>query len=163
MKTQTKSLLFIFIAWFAFVTAVGQPNDIAAIKEVIAKETESFMAVNKQGWADCWLKAPYVYWSYSDSTSTSFVEGWDGPKGFEKTFETYFKTAKPSKATITNNWLDIKVYGNGAYARFVQVVKAEIDHDETSQVRVLEKKDGQWKVICVGAVAKYPVAQLINH
>jgi len=39
--------------------------------------------------------------------------------------------------------------------RFVQKVKDEIEHDETSQVRVLEKKDGNWKVVCVDAIARY--------
>jgi hypothetical protein len=57
----------------------------------------------------------------------------------------------------------VKVYGNGAYARFLQIVKDEIDHDITSQVRVLEKKDGKWKVIHVGAIAKYPNAPTMNH
>ncbi|MBI1767531.1 MAG: hypothetical protein HYR67_04060 [Bacteroidetes bacterium] len=160
---KNKVIISSFIAWFAFTAVHAQPNDVAAIKEVIAKETESFFAVNKQGWADCWLKAPYAYWSYSDSTATSFVQGWDGDKGLEKTFENYFKTSKPSKASIINDWLDVKVYGNGAYARFFQIVKDEIDHDVTSQVRVLEKQDGKWKIICVGAIAKYPNVPTVNH
>src|ERR1043166_417384 len=160
---KKKSTVFAFVAWFASAISLAQTNDIAAIKEVIAKETESFFAVNKQGWADCWLKVPYAYWSYSDSTGTSFVQGWDGEKGLEKTFANYFNTQKPSKATITNDWLDVKVYGNGAYARFFQIVKDEIDHDVTSQVRVLEKADGKWKVIHVGAIAKYPNVPTLNH
>src|ERR1041385_6349955 len=156
MKTKAKTTLVTFVAWFASVVSLAQTSDITAIKEVIAKETESFFAVNKQGWADCWLQVPYAYWSYSDSTATSFVQGWGGDNGLVKTFEQYFKTAKPSKAVITREWLDIKVYGNGAYARYFQNVKDEIDHDVTSEMRVLEKINGKWKVICVGAIAKYP-------
>lgn len=164
MKIKANSILFTFIAWAASATLLAQTNDIAAIKEVITKETESFFGVNKQGWADCWLKAPHIYWSYSDSTATSFVQGWDGDKGLEKTFDLYFKTAKPSKAVITRDWLDVKVFGNGAYALFFQNVKDEIDHDVTSEVRVLEKgKDGKWKVIHVGAIAKYPNLPTVNH
>src|SRR5258707_6246142 len=161
---KNKVIISTFIAWFVIAAAaLAQPSDVAAIKEVIAKETESFFAVNKQGWADCWLKVPYAYWSYSDSTGTSFVQGWDGDKGLEKNFENYFKTSKASKASITNDWLDVKVYGNGAYARFFQIVKDEIEHDVTSQVRVLEKKDGKWKIIHVGAIAKYPNMPTMNH
>ena len=160
---KNKVIISSFIAWFACATLGAQPNDVAAIKEVIAKETESFFAVNKPGWAECWLKVPYAYWSYSDSTGTSFVQGWDGDKGLEKNFDNYFKTSKPSKASITNDWLDVKVYGNGAYARFFQIVKDEIEHDITSQVRVLEKKDGRWKIIHVGAIAKYPNLPTMNH
>jgi len=163
MKTQTKKILFTFIAWSAFTATVGQPNDVAAIKEVISKETEAFFGVDKKEWTDCWLHVPYAYWSYSDSTATSFVQGWGGDKGLDRTFDQYFKTAKPSKAVITREWIDIKVYGNGAYARYFQNVKADIDHDVTSEMRVLEKKDGKWKVICVGAIAKYPNTPTVNH
>ncbi len=152
MKTYTKYSLFTLIAWFAATISLAQPNDIAAIKEVIAKETQSFFSVDRKNWEDCWLKVPYAYWSYSDSTSASYIEGW---VGLDKTFDSYFKTAKPSKAEIINEWIEVKVYGNGAYVRFVQKVKDEIEHDETSQVRVMEKKDGKWKVICVDAIARY--------
>jgi hypothetical protein len=73
----------------------------------------------------------------------------------DKTYVDYFKNAKPSKAEISNEWIEIRIYQNGAYVHFVQKVQDEIDHDETSQMRVLEKKDGKWKLICVGAIAKY--------
>jgi len=149
MKTRTKTILLTFIACLLRLLCWLQPNEIAAIKEVIAKESDAFFGVNKQGWADCWLHAPHVYWSYSDSTATSFVQGWDGDEGLYKNFENYFRTSKPQKATVTRDWIDIKVYGNGAYARFFQNLKDEIDHDVTSEVRVLEKKDGKWKMIFV--------------
>jgi hypothetical protein len=163
MKNKTKVIVLTFIAWSASVALLAQPNEIAAIKEVIAKESEAFFSVNKQVWADCWLHSPYVYWSYSDSSATSFVRGWDGDQGLAKTWENYFKTSKPSKVTITRDWLDIKVYGNGAFVQFYQNLKDEINHDVTSEVRVLEKVEGKWKVILVGAIAKYPNFPTVNH
>lgn len=154
MKTTTRYWIMVALLVSVVTTANSQQKDVEAIKAVIAKETSSFMNVDYKNWSDTWLKVPYAYWSYSDSSATSYVEGWEA---LTKTFAEYFKTAKPSKATITNEWQEIRVYGNGAYARFVQKVKDEIDRDETSQMRVLEKsKDGTWKVICVGAIAKYP-------
>ena len=140
------------VALFISTISVAQPNDLAAIKAVIAKETQSFFSVDRKNWEDCWWKVPYAYWSYSDSTSTSYIEGWDG---LDKTFDRYFKTSKPSSAEIINEWLDVRIFGTGAYVRFVQKVKDEIEHDETSQVRVLEKKEGKWKIICVDAIASY--------
>lgn len=151
MRTKFNCPL-IFLGLLTCSSAFAQ-SDGDAIKAVIAKETQSFMNVDRKNWAETWLQAPYSYWSYSDSTGTSFVEGWEA---LSKTFDEYFKTQKPSKAKITNEWIEVRVYGNGAYARFVQKVDDEIDRDETSQIRVLEKKDGKWKVICVGAIAKYP-------
>ena len=144
--------VFAVLVAAASTLAFGQ-KDVVAIKEVIARETYSYFTVNRKNWEDCWLKVPYAYWSYGDSTWASFVDGWDA---INKNFDTYFKTAKPSRIEITNEWSHIKIYGNSAYVRFVQKVKDQIDHDDTSQVRVLEKKDGQWKIVCVAAVAIYP-------
>jgi hypothetical protein len=124
-----------------------------AIKSVIEQETASFMNLDYKTWSSLWLKVPYAYWSYSDSTGTSYIEGWDN---LNSTYTDYFKNSKPSKGEITNEWIEIRVFENGAYAYFVQKVYDEIDSDETSQIRVLEKKDGKWKLICVGAIAKYP-------
>lgn len=143
--------------WVAAIAIAAGPNvyaqaDEAAIKEVIAKETYSYFTVNRKAWEDCWLKVPYAYWSYADSTWASFVDGWDA---INKNFDTYFKNAKPSRAEIVNEWSHIRISGNTAYVRFVQKVKDEIDHDDTSQVRVLEKKDGKWKIVCISAVAIY--------
>ncbi|MBS1490779.1 MAG: hypothetical protein JSS93_09650 [Bacteroidetes bacterium] len=147
------SLTLFWVIVAATIPQAFAQTDEAAIKEVIAQETYSYFTVNRKNWEDCWLKVPYAYWSYSDSTWASFVDGWDA---INKNFDNYFKTAKPSRAEITNEWSYIKIYGNSAYVRFVQKVKDQIDHDDTSQVRVMEKKGGKWKVVCVSAVAFYP-------
>src|SRR5258706_12069408 len=152
MKTTVKFYLSTLFTALAITLTAAQPNDIAAIKAVIARETQSFFSVDRKSWENCWLQVSYAYWSYSDSTSASYIEGWEG---LAKTFESYFKTAKPSNAEIINEWIEVRVYGNGAYVRFIQKVKDEIEHDETSQIRVLEKKEGKWKVVCVDATARY--------
>ena len=122
-----------------------------AIKAVILRETSAFFNVDHKTWAESWLKAPYAYWSYSDSSGTSFVEGWEN---LEKTYADYFSQARPAKAEIKNEWKEIRVYGDGAYVYFIQRVQDDIDNEETSQMRILEKKDGKWKVVCVGAIAR---------
>jgi len=111
-------------------------KDQDLIKVVIEKETQTFFRVDRKGWEESWLKTPYAYWSYSDSTGTSYVEGWDQ---LNKTFDDYFKTAKPNQAKINNQWIEIRLYGTGAYARFIQRVQDDMDRDETQQMRVLEK------------------------
>lgn len=152
MKTLRIPVLAIGMFWLVSFYGMAQSKDIEAIKDVITKETIAFFSVDQAKWAENWAKVPYAYWSYSDSTSTSYIEGWDG---LHRTFDPYFKTSKPSKAEIINEWIDIKVYGNGAYVCFLQKVHDEVEHDETHQVRMMEKKDGKWKIICVVAIAKY--------
>lgn len=143
-------------------TALSQ-DETAAIKAVIEKETSAFFNVNRKEWEDVWLHVPYAYWSYSDSTGTNFLEGWDA---INKSFDDYFKTqvsarhidaAKQSGVTIERTWKEIRIYGNGAFVQYTQEVKdSKIDYDKTSQIRILEKKGGKWKVVSVNVIAKYP-------
>lgn len=152
MKTLRSVLTLLSLFFTLALPSVAQTKDMEAIKDVITKETMAFFSVDRAKWSDFWVKAPYAYWSYSDSTSTSYIESWEG---LDKTFDSYFKTSKPSKAEIKNEWIDIRVYGSGAYVCFTQKVLDGTEHDETHQVRVLEKKDGRWKIVCVVAIAKY--------
>ena len=153
MNAITKFLILAFWMFSQLSSTFAQTKEVDAIKAVISKETSSYFNVDYKGWADTWLKVPYAYWSYSDSTNTSFVEGWDA---LNKSKTSYFKNSKPSRAIITNEWQEVRIYGNGAYVRFIQRVKDDIDRDETSQMRVLEKTKEGWKVICVAAIARYP-------
>lgn len=163
MKNTKQLFLTCLFALVITSLAAQDTKEIAAIKAVIEKETLSFFKVNRKDWEDSWAQVPYAYWSYSDSTGTSFIEGWEEVK---KSFDEYFRTQVSSRqidvahqatdVKIERKWLSFRIYGNGAYVRYNQKVNDNIDHDETSQVRVMEKKDGKWRVVCVGAIAVYP-------
>lgn len=159
---KIKSIISFACLFLVSIVPSFSQDEIAAIKAVIEKETSSFQNVDRKSWEDSWLKTPYAYWSYSDSTGTSFVKGWDA---INKSFDTYFKTQVPGRqidvakkgVTIERVWGDIKVYKNGAYVQYLQKVKDQkIDRDETSQIRFLEKVGGQWKIVYVGIIANYP-------
>ncbi len=151
--------IFVRIVFIILFIALQAPassaqNDKEAIKAVIEQETAAFMNVDYKTWSGLWLQVPYAFWSFADSTGTSFIEGWET---LNKTYADYFQNAKPSKAEIINEWIEIRVFQNGAYAHFIQKAVDELDRDETSQIRILEKKDGKWKIVCVGAIAVYPL------
>ena len=152
MKVKT-GFAITSLCYFLVLTAAGQ-NDIEAIKGVIERETTSFFAVDREGWEVNWANTSYCYWSLCDSAGGSYM---DGIENIKKNFDEYFRTAKPSKSKIDRVWLEVRVYGKGAYARFIQKVVDDIDHDVTSEVRVMEKdKDGHWKIVCLNAIAIYP-------
>ena len=152
MKTKP-GIVLASLFWLTCTCAIAQ-SDKEAIKAVIERETTAFFGVDRKNWEVNWLDAPYTFWAYSDSTAGSVVEGTENIK---RNFDEYFRTAKPSKSKIDRVWLDIRIYGTGAYARFIQKVTDEIDRDETAEARVLEKgKDGKWKIVCLNAIAKYP-------
>jgi hypothetical protein len=160
-----KNLLMVvmLLALAACNSSNNGQNETEAIKAAIEKETTAFYNVDKASWDASWVQAAHSYWSYSDSTGTSYLEGWDG---ISNNFDSYFKTQVAnrnidvdkgdSELSIERDWQELRVYGDGAYVRYTQKVKdAQIDRDETSQIRVLEKKDGVWKVVYVGIIAKY--------
>ncbi|MBN8578293.1 MAG: hypothetical protein J0L66_15215 [Cytophagales bacterium] len=162
MKTLT--LIIGLLCLVGATVNAQESKETAAIKAVIEKETDSFFNLKRKDWEDTWLHSSYSYWSYSDSTGTSFIEGWEN---IRKSFDDYFRTQVANRTIdvafqkglvkIDRNWVSIRVYGNGAYARYTQRVNDDIDRDETSQIRILEKgKDGKWRIVCVGAIAVYP-------
>jgi hypothetical protein len=123
-----------------------------AIKTLIENESKAFFFdINQEAWADCWAQVPYSFWSFADTTDVNSFSGWDN---IRKGFESYFKTAKPSTAKIERKWLHIKVYGNTAYVRFTQQVLDETERPPQAEVRVLEKIDGKWKIVCVTVIAQ---------
>lgn len=129
-------------------------TDEDAIKRVIEKESTAYFNVDYKSWAETWVQAPHAYWSYTDASGTRFLEGWDAMKN---SLATYFKSAQPSSGEITNQWLEVRIYDAGAYVRFTQLVTDGTDRTETAQIRVLEKQNGQWRVVCMQATDRSPV------
>ena len=141
------------LLFLAFGPLVLQAQDAEkeAIKQVVMMETESYLGVDQATWQSTWLHGSYAYWSFSDKDGSQFVNGWDN---IQQTFEQYFQTQKPSRARITYTWHEIRVYTNGAYIMFQEKADDGNRVEITDQVRMLEKKDGKWKIICMIASVK---------
>jgi hypothetical protein len=147
---KTRSIIFIVFVLFLSFQSFAQKNDVDAIKAVIERETKAFFEIDSKSWSDSWLHAPYTFWSFADTTDVNSFSGWPN---IEKGFADYFKNSKPSNAKIDRTWIDIKIYGNGAYARFTQKVNDNTNRPAQAEVRVLEKVKGQWKIVCVSVIA----------
>ncbi len=130
--------------------STGTSGDETAIRQLIERETKAFFEIDYNTWASCWGHVPYAFWAFADTTDVNYFSGWDE---IQKGFAGYFKTSKPSTAKIDRDWLSIKIFGNGAYARFIQHVHDDTLRPPQEEVRVLEKINGQWKIICVSVIA----------
>lgn len=151
-------------------TQVSAQAEQNAIKAIIERETNTFFNADRKAWEDTWVHAPYVYWSYSDSTGTSFIDGWEA---LRKNFDEYFRTHVSSRnidvahqdsgIIVDRDWKEFRIYGSGAFVHYIQRVKENgVARDETSQIRILEKgKDGKWRIVCVGAIANYPSEEVV--
>lgn len=143
--------LVLVILATAGTPAKAQEGEKEAIKRVVMQETESYLNVDREAWSSTWLPVPYAYWLFSDKDGIQYIEGWDD---IQKTFDSYFKTQKPSRSRVTYTWQEIRVYGTGAYVRFHERSDDNIRVEDTSQMRVLEKRDGKWKIVCMSAAVK---------
>jgi hypothetical protein len=148
-----KSIVFIALVLMLAVQVLAQKaSEVEAIKAVIEQETKAYFGIDQKTWMESWVHTPYAYWSFVDDTGMSHYEGW---KAIEIGFNDYFVTSKPSNIQIERTWLDIRVYGNGAYARFKQhVVNNGIKGPEQTEIRILEKEKNIWKIAVVGVLKK---------
>lgn len=130
----------------------GKPNDVEAIKKLIELETKAYFGVDYKTWMESWVHTPSAYWSYADTTGITSFEGW---KAIEIGFTDYFVTSKATDIKVEREWGEIKVYGNGAYARFKQrVVTNGVPGPVQEEIRVLEKEKDKWKILLVGVLKK---------
>jgi hypothetical protein len=131
---------------------VNKVNDVDAIKTVIEQETKAFFGIDYKTWMESWVHTPSAYWSYADASGINYYEGWNA---IEVGFTDYFLTSKPADISIERTWQEIKVYGNGAYARFKQrLITGGIPGPEQVEIRVLEKDKNAWKILLVGVLKK---------
>jgi hypothetical protein len=129
-------------------------TDEEAIKAVIERETQAYFGVDYENWMDSWSHVPYAYWSYADANGINYYEGW---KAIEVGFSDYFVTSKPTTTEVERTWEDLRIYKDGAYARFKQtVITNGVRGPLQTEIRVLERdnKDKQWKIVLVGVLKK---------
>lgn len=125
-------------------------NDEVAIRATIEKETKAFFEIDQKTWASLWVHEPYAFWSFADTTDVNSFSGWED---ISKGFNNYFKTSKPSTANIKRDWHHIKIQGNMAYIRFTQQVTDDSNRPPQAEVRVMEKVNGEWRIVCVSVIA----------
>jgi hypothetical protein len=133
----------------------GKTADVDAIKKLIEQETDAYFSIDYKTWMKSWMHTPQAYWSFADTSGITTFEGW---KAIEIGFTDYFVTSKPVDTRFERTWQEVKVYGNGAYARFKQrVITNGVKGPEQVEIRVLEKDpadNNQWKILLVGVLKK---------
>jgi hypothetical protein len=153
-------LLAVFVGSFAqgkkkrdkeVKSPVDELQEMESVKAAIDRESQAFFGMNYSLWADSWAHVPYAYWSFADTTDVNYFEGWEA---IDRGFKDYFKKSVPSKAQMNRTYNDVRVYGNAAYARFTQKIEDNLGRDEQVEVRLLEKHNGQWKIVYVGVIAR---------
>lgn len=124
-------------------TAIKVSKDAEAIKTVIKKETSAFWLRDYKTWSETWVQEPYVVWTAATQDGVRQYKGWEDWSAEVKRF--IKANPEPSENNILRGQWEIRVYGTGAWVSFIQDWNGSI----SKETRVLEKKDGLWRLAFV--------------
>ncbi|MGR3810733.1 hypothetical protein [Jiulongibacter sp. NS-SX5] len=135
----------------------------AAIMDVIEEETECFFRRDYDCWQDKFTHTEYSYqaWSNSDGTFDASV-GWES---IEKNLGKYIKEnpSEPeepgsSHPVVLRKNLRVKFYGDEAAHLTWDQYNSDRSQEyflHSKEVRLMEKVEGQWKIVNVSAFWNY--------
>lgn len=142
------ALITTLCALFAFPALAQQKlsAEEAAIKKVIEDETMYFDQRNYDKWAECVAHDPMAYFSwttpFAGENAVFEARGWEE---ISKAYKEMMEKDPPNPNSAKKENYQFKVNGNMAYVTFME-------GGVSDQVRVLEKKDGQWRILRVDAI-----------
>lgn len=139
-------------------------SDEEAIKRVLRSETEGFFKRDKAEWANAWAHTPYVNFAANlYGGDFLLVKGWTN---LEKQFASQFKSSKVTdKVTVQNANYTVHQNGNMAFVTYDQTLLDSHGKTTSKESRVVEKLNGQWKIINVIALTNlkgFGLAQKTN-
>lgn len=139
--------------------AANFENEKKAINATIEKETQAFFARDYEAWKSNYAQTDYAFqaWSNDDGTFDSNV-GWADINKQIGRYITENPEPLSSHPKVDRKNMMYKFYGdNVAYLTWDQFNsdKPEKNFHHSKEVRLMEKIDGQWKIVCVSAFWDY--------
>lgn len=126
-------------------------NDIsaqdAAVMQVIARETDSFLQRDYDAWASCWVQDERTREiCVSSSFGATVLEGWEKLSGYMRQVIESGDVCNISKVQRSN--VVITISGDLAHVVFEETSQnANGSFENTFETRVLECSDGQWRIL----------------
>lgn len=143
----SKRLVAFALAIVLFSTASFSQDD--DIKQVIAKETDSYFKRDIEGWKSVWLEEPDISRTFVNVVEFFRVSGRDSLMA--KQMRSFDKYPKPEQVEFSSDSFTIRKDGNIAVVDFVQKLKyldaqPPFDQFTSQEHRVLVKSNGTWKI-----------------
>lgn len=166
---STAMLLLIFTLFFLTGCSSGAKEkgqaetssqaDKDSIMATIEKETTSFFARDYEGWKSTYAHEDYAFqaWSNRDGTFDASV-GWPG---IDNSVGRYIhdnpEPQTGSHPIVERRRITFKFYGKDACYLTWDQYNSNKDGNfrHSKEVRVMEKQNGQWKIVCVAAFWDY--------
>ncbi len=130
-------------------------SDATAIMQVISDESSAFWRKDFEAWSQCWLHTPHIrmigWWARGGIT---VIEGWDALSSRVKTTMTTNPEPNPTASNVRRDNINLHINENMAWVTFDQLGQdtgdLEMDMPGLSrETRILEKQNGQWKIVYV--------------
>ena len=139
--------------------SVNIEKEKKAINATIEKETQSFFARDYEAWKSNYAQTDYAFqaWSNDDGSFDSNV-GWDDINKQIGKYITDNPEPVSSHPKVERKNMLYKFYGdNVAYLTWDQFNsdKPEKNFHHSKEVRLMEKINGEWKIVCVSAFWDY--------
>ena len=146
-----KTLLLITAIMLGSLSVGLAQTDEDVIKKVLRSETEGFFKRNKAEWANAWAHTPYIHFAANlYGGDFMLIKGW---QNLEKQFTNQFKSQKVTdKVTVQNANYTFHKNGDMAFVAYDQTLVDSHGKTTSKESRVLEKINGQWKIINVTAL-----------
>lgn len=128
----------------------------AVIMEVIQRESAAFWEKDFEKWSDCWVHEPYVrVMGWWEAGGISVTEGWNSLSSSMKKLMEDNPQPNPTAELLRRDNINMRILGNMAMVTFNQhgldTGDKRMDMPGLSyETRVLEKQDGNWKIIYSG-------------
>lgn len=158
MKTIKRTISLITILFLGItMSGFAQSNEEEAIKAVCEKETQSWNNRDADGMISCHANKPYSLMLVAESGNVHYATAKSDVENEKSIRELVKMMGPPTGDTFLNSGYVIRINGTSAFTYYDQMVTAK-DGTKTNfhEVRNLEKMDGKWKIIYVGAVGFKP-------
>ena len=123
--------------------------DEQAIKQVIEDETKYFNLRDYEKWSNCVAKDPMTVYSWTspfhDENGVMEAKGWEA---VSKQMKSIMESSPVNDKLPKKYDYQFKVAGNMAYVNF-------LEGNGIHETRVLEKRDGAWKILRMEATASH--------
>jgi len=153
MYTYLSAAFYLIICLFLFscrdipTAPSSQPMDSAqekaAIIQVLNDETAAAFNRDYTAWQDKWIQEDYTSKTYMDFSQNSMTEtlGWEEISGFVRTYIEEHPEPAPLPKQLQD--AEVRVFGTGAWVQYEQI---DPERGRKRETRLMEKRDGQWKI-----------------
>ncbi|MBR9923101.1 MAG: hypothetical protein GYB31_19915 [Bacteroidetes bacterium] len=141
-------LLFSFLLPLSVLQAQEKyTQEQQEIIDVIENESKHFWARDYKQWKETWIQTEYIVWTVATRDGIQQYKGWNDWS--LAVMELFAESPEPQEYNVRKYNYEFHIYGDGAWVTFTQDTG-----NESMETRILERKDGNWKIAFVEAIYK---------